>query len=126
MRFINPILFVQDIERSKVLYRDRLGLNIREDFGVFVLFENGFVIHEGKALEQTIWGQASNSIEPYGRRNVLLYFENDDIDATFDAISPYVELIHPVERQAWEQRVFRFCDPDGHVIEIGEPQNLGH
>lgn len=124
MRFINPIPFVRDIVRSREFYEERLGLNVLEDFGSFVLFETGFAIHDGAALEQTVWGQASPSEESYGRRNLLLYFEHDDVDAAFENIAPYVELIHPVERQVWGQRVFRFYDPDRHTIEVGEPQNL--
>lgn len=45
------------------------------------------------------------------------------MDSAFESIAPHVELIHPVERQAWGQRVFRFYDPDGHAVEVGEPQN---
>lgn len=125
MRFVNPIPFVSDIGRSREFYQKTLGLKIVEDFGSFVLFETGFAIHEGQALEQTVWSEASQAPEPYGRRNLLLYFEHDDIDAAFEAIASHVELIHPVQRQAWGQRVFRFYDPDGHAVEIGEPQNPG-
>lgn len=124
MRFVNPIPFVRDINRSRDFYRDRLGLKVLEDFGSFVLFETGFSIHEGRALEQTVWREEPDTEAPYGRRNLLLYFEHEDVDAAFEAIAPHVDLIHPVERQAWGQRVFRFYDPDGHAIEIGEPQNL--
>lgn len=124
MRFVNPIPFVSDIARSREFYRERLGLKVLKDFGSFVLFETGFAIHDGPALERTVWGEASSGDERYGRRNLLLYFEHDDIDAAFEAIAPHVELIHPVERQAWGQRVFRFYDPDGHAVEIGEPLDL--
>ena len=68
-------------------------------------------------------GRSPKGGAAYGRRNLLLYFEHDDLDWIFQAISPHVELIHPIERQAWGQRVFRFYDPDGHAIEIGEPQD---
>ncbi|MGQ2952839.1 MAG: VOC family protein [Agrobacterium sp.] len=121
MRFVNPIPFVRDIDRSKAFYRDRLSLQILRDFGNFVLFEGGFTIHEGRSLEETVWQTPSGMEEPYGRRNLLLYFEHADVDAAFQNIAPYVELIHPVQRQAWGQRVFRFYDPDGHAIEVGEP-----
>lgn len=124
MRFVNPIPFVSDIGRSKAFYQERLGLAVLEDFGSFVLFETGFAIHEGHSLEQTVWREASGAKVPYGRRNLLLYFEHDDVDEAFETIAPHVELIHPVERQAWGQRVFRFYDPDGHAVEIGEPQTL--
>lgn len=122
MRFVNPIPFVSNIERSKAFYRDVMGLKILSDFGNFVLFETGFAIHDGKSLEQTVWKTSADALEPYGRRNILLYFEHDDVDAAFEKIAPHVELIHPVERQEWGQRVFRFYDPDGHAVEIGEPQ----
>ncbi|UJW74719.1 VOC family protein [Rhizobium sp. SL42] len=126
MRFINPIPFVSDIRRSKGFYQARLGLRVLEDFGSFVLFETGFAIHEGQSLEQTIWGEPSSCREPYGRRNLLLYFEDEHLDRAFETISPHVELIHAIEQQSWGQRVFRFYDPDGHAIEIGEPQLLGN
>jgi catechol 2,3-dioxygenase-like lactoylglutathione lyase family enzyme len=122
MRFVNPIPFVHDIARSKAFYETRMGLRIVEDFGSFVLFETGFAIHEGPALERTVWREASATQEPYGRANLLLYFEHEDVDAAFAAIAPHVKLIHRVEEQAWGQRVFRFYDPDGHAVEVGEPQ----
>ncbi|TIX86668.1 VOC family protein [Rhizobium sp. P44RR-XXIV] len=125
MRFVNPIPFVSDIERSKMFYRDIVGLKVLSDFGSFVLFETGFAIHDGKALERTVWKTSAEMLEPYGRRNILLYFEDDDVDAAFERIAPHAELIHPVERQEWGQRVFRFHDPDGHAVEIGEPQSVG-
>ncbi|MCC2610023.1 VOC family protein [Neorhizobium petrolearium] len=125
MRFVNPIPFVRDINRSKEFYQKRLGLRILEDFGNFVLFETGFAIHEGSSLEQTIWRRVSVAEEPYGRGNLLLYFEHEDIEAAFEKIAPHVELIHLIERQAWGQRVFRFYDPDRHAVEIGEPLSLG-
>lgn len=124
MRFINPIPFVRDIKLSRDFYEKRLCLTVLEDAGSFVLFEAGFAIHDGAALEQTVWGEMSGTGEIYGRRNLLLYFEHDDLDAAFESIAPHVELIHSVERQPWGQRVFRFYDPDGHAVEVGEPQNL--
>ncbi|HEV7309694.1 VOC family protein [Ensifer sp.] len=125
MRFVNPIPFVRDIARSREFYEKTLGLTVREDFGNFVLFEGGFAIHEGRSLERTVWRQALASAEPYGRANLLLYFEHDDVDAAFERIALHVDLIHPVERQEWGQRVFRFHDPDGHAVEVGEPQEPG-
>lgn len=94
-----------------------------EDFGSFVLFETGFAIHDGTALEQTVWREASVVDEPYARWNLLLYFEHNDVDAAFANIAPHVDLVHPVERQAWGQRMFRFY-PDRHAVEVGEPQTL--
>jgi uncharacterized glyoxalase superfamily protein PhnB len=105
VRFVNPIPFVRDIGISKTFYCEILGL----------------AINDGKSLETTVWGLPSVISEPYGRQNILLYFEHDNLDALFERIAGNVNLIHPIETQAWGQRVFRFYDPDGHAIEIGEP-----
>lgn len=122
LRFVNPIPFVKDIARSKQFYSKVLGLSVIEDHGNFVLFETGFALHEGTSLVQTVWGKREEIGETYGRRNLLLYFEVEDLEAAFARIGPQVELIHGPERQDWGQTVFRFLDPDGHAIEIGAPQ----
>ena len=121
MRFVNPIPFVRDIGISKAFYCEILGLTVSRDFGNFVMFETGFAIHDGKSLETTVWGQPLITSEPYGRQNILLYFEHDHLNTLFERIGGIVNLIHPIEMQVWGQRVFRFYDPDGHAIEIGEP-----
>lgn len=92
-------------------------------FGNFVLVVKGLQ-STSVALPDTVWRQASLSEEPDAWRNLLLYFEHDEVDIAFESIAPDVELNHSVERQAWGQRVFRFYDPDGHAVKVGEPQNL--
>ncbi|WP_298983554.1 VOC family protein [uncultured Roseibium sp.] len=121
MKFINPLPFVTDMERSKAFYRDVMCLKIIEDHGNFVRFENGFALHEGRSLLQTVFSRNPEVNEPYGRNNLVLYFEDPDIWSSFDRIVPHVELIHGIERQTWGQRVFRFHDPDRHILEVGEP-----
>lgn len=121
MRFINPICFCADLDRSRVFYRDVIGLKILEDEGGFIRFEGGFAIHDGRALIRTIFDGLADQASAYGRRNLLLYFEDDDLDAAFARIAPHAAIIHPIETQHWGQRVFRFYDPDRHIVEIGEP-----
>jgi catechol 2,3-dioxygenase-like lactoylglutathione lyase family enzyme len=122
MRFINPLPFVADIARSKAFYQTVLQLRILQDHGNFVLFENGFAIHDGHTLYQTVFGQPPITQAPYGRENLVLYFETDDLTASFHRIESQVDLIHPIRTEPWGQSVFRFWDPDRHIVEIGEPQ----
>lgn len=123
MRFINPIPFVRDIAASTAFYRDVLGLAVVEDSGTFVRFEGNFAIHDGEALARTVWGGPVDGepAQSCGQRNLLLYFEDDDIDACFARLKDRVQLIHGLNKQPWGQRVLRFYDPDGHAVEIGEP-----
>ena len=52
---------------------------------------------------------------------VELSFETEDIDAFMYVLDQYhVTLLHPLKEGAWGQRVVRFYDLDGHVIEVGE------
>ena len=121
MKFINPLPFVADMERAKAFYRDVLSLKVVEDHGNFVRFSNGFALHEGSSLLKTLFGEAPEVSEPYGKHNLVLYFEVADIKSAFDRIAPHVELIHDIETQTWGQKVFRFYDPDRHILEVGEP-----
>ncbi|MGD1882956.1 MAG: VOC family protein [Paracoccaceae bacterium] len=122
MRFVNPLPFVKDIEASKRFYCSTLSLSILEDRGNFVKFANGFAMHDGGALFRTVFGVENTSALPYGRGNLVLYFEETNLDETFARISQDVVLIHAIREEPWGQRVFRFFDPDRHVIELGEPQ----
>lgn len=124
MKFVNPLPFVADIACSKRFYSDLLGLKITQDHWNFVQFEDGFALHDGAALHETIFSEKARTPSPYGRKNLVLYFEVEDIDAVFSRLADLVELIHPIKRETWGQRVFRFYDPDRHIIEIGEPQEL--
>ncbi|HEX7496456.1 MAG TPA: VOC family protein, partial [Candidatus Limnocylindrales bacterium] len=59
---------------------------------------------------------------PQGKGNLDIYFETDDLESALNAVvESGAEIIHPIEVQAWGQRVFRFHDPDGHIVEIGDP-----
>ncbi|KIC47807.1 VOC family protein [Tateyamaria sp. ANG-S1] len=122
MRFVNPLPFVTDINRSKAFYTTILGLSITEDHGNFVTFTGGFALHDGASLFRTTFGTDDTSAPPYGRENLVLYFEEVDLDAAFTRIAPQVDLIHPIRCEPWGQRVFRLFDPDRHILEIGEPQ----
>ncbi len=123
LKFINSIAFVKDINISKAFYTEILGLKIVEDHSPFVLFEDHFALHQAHELAVTVWDAACppGTDQPQGRHNLLLYFETEELEQTFTRLKDQVKLIHPVQRQAWGQAVFRFYDPDGHVVEIGEP-----
>lgn len=121
MRFINPLPFVEDIEVSKTFYSEILGLAVLQDHGNFVMFDSGFAIHEGKSLFRTVFDRDDKTVPPYGRANLVLYFEDVELDTAFDRIFQHVTLIHEIREEPWGQRVFRCFDPDQHIVEIGEP-----
>lgn len=123
VKFAHTIPFVKDIEVSKRFYHDLLGIGIIQDYGIFIHFEGDFAIHQAKELHCTIYGEEqANSGQPQGKRNMDIYFESDDLDGIYEKLLlNQVPMIHPITKQAWGQKVFRFFDPDGHIVEIGEP-----
>jgi catechol 2,3-dioxygenase-like lactoylglutathione lyase family enzyme len=124
--FYNTIVFTNDLPRSVAFYRDVLGQEVLEDHGTIVFLANHLVLHDAASITATVTGAAdARSHEPQGRGNLLVYFETDDVDAAFRTVAGSgAPIVHPVVRQEWGQSVFRFLDPDGHLVEIGEPLHL--
>jgi catechol 2,3-dioxygenase-like lactoylglutathione lyase family enzyme len=123
IRHVSTIVFVSDVARSTAFYRDVLGQPVSQDFGTIVMFEHGFSIHDGvNLLEKTYKTPGAFPQGPQGKDNIDIYFETDDLEAAYRAVvDSGANVIHPIETQAWGQRVFRFHDPDGHIVEIGDP-----
>ena len=120
--FVNTIVFVKDIEISKDFYSNLLGINILQDYGTIVFLENHLVLHIANSIIKTIFKKNKLSAsQKQGKRNILLYFETNELNEFYDKISKRVQIIHGIEKQAWGQKVFRFYDPDKHIIEFGEP-----
>jgi|GEM_PF-490732 len=122
IQFLHPAILVQDIGISKRFYVDVLGLRVIEEHQDFVLFEMHFSIHQAQALWKTVFGEEGHdAVLPRNKDCVHLYFETDDLEGAYSRIGSRVDLIHPIARQPWGQMVFRFRDPDGYLVEIGDP-----
>lgn len=124
--FYNTIVFTHDLPTAVAFYRDVLEQEVLEDHGTIVFLANHLVLHDAASITATVTGAAdARSHEPQGRGNLLVYFETDDVEAAFRRVEASgARIVHPVVRQEWGQAVFRFLDPDGHLLEIGEPLHL--
>ena len=117
MKFICPLIIVNDINVSKEFYTDMMKQKVQYDFGEDVSFEGGFSIHLKSHYTQLI-GQRP-VVSP--SHNFELYFEFDDVDSLAEELKKHqMELIHDVIEQPWKQKAIRFYDPDKHIIEVGE------
>lgn len=118
MKFNSTVLSVSNIHVAKNFYEDLFGLVIYQDYGINVSFTCGlslqqdfdWLIHipKDKILKHT--------------NNMEIYFEESDFDGFLDKLQSYPEIIylHDVLKHSWGQRVIRFYDLDGHIIEVGE------
>ena len=120
VRFVNPLPLVANLAASITFYRDVVGLSVVEETADFVRFDTGFALRDGASLlAQALGAQLLGT--PFGRENLVLYFETDDLDAAYAWIAPRAAIVHAIRRMAWGGRVFRFRDIDGHIVEMGEP-----
>ncbi len=121
MRFICPLIVVNDMEISKNFYETVLNQRVQFDFGANVSFESGFAIHLKSHFSDLININENDIIQK--SNNCELYFEEDDLDNLLQKLRDIdsVEYVHELKEQPWGQRVIRFYDPDKHIIEVGEP-----
>ena len=117
MRYTSSLFAVRSIAKARAFYEEVLGQKVILDFGINITFEGGFCLQEdfaglaGFPPERVRWNTY----------NAELYFESEEFDADVTRIkSAGVELLHEVKEYPWSQRVLRFFDPDGHLIELGE------
>ncbi len=117
MKFICPLIVVEDIERSRKFYETLLGQRVKLDFGENITFEGDFSIHLNSHYQDLIEGREIQT----GGNGFELYFESDRIDQMTKRLEAAgVALVHPMREQPWRQKVIRFYDPDNHIIELGE------
>jgi catechol 2,3-dioxygenase-like lactoylglutathione lyase family enzyme len=121
-KFQAAVFFVADVERSKHFYRDILCQKVTMDFGANITFEGGLSIWRTDYALNIIFKDKAKQV-PIGANNAEIYFECSGIDAFFERIVQQVKVIHPVEEHPWGQRGFRVYDPDGYIVEFGEPMS---
>ncbi len=120
--FEGPAIFVADIRASRTFYEDLLDQEVLADFGANVPFKSGFSLWEAEAAVDVIHSGTRKPQESQGQNNFEMYFEASDLDAVWARIKKAgVRIIQPVKEAPWGQRGFRLYDPDGHIVEIGEP-----
>ncbi|MEA4853829.1 MAG: VOC family protein [Christensenella sp.] len=120
MKYKCPLIAVADIQCSKAFYRDVLGLRVVSDFGENVVLTGGLALQTIESWCGFLELPASN-IHLDGKDHEL-YFEENDFDGFLKRLSQIhsIRYVHPPKRHNWGQRVVRFYDPDGHIIEVGE------
>ena len=119
MEFKNPLLAVADMERSVTFYRQVLGLEKCMDLGANVTLSGGVCLQTRESWAEFIEVPAEE-LDWQGKVSEL-YFEEADFDAFLQKLKQLeIRYVHPPKEHSWGQRVVRFYDPDGHIIEVGE------
>ncbi len=122
MRYFGTVLSVADIGAARAFYEDLFALEVFQDYGKNVAFTCGL------ALQQDFdWlvGLPKKRIA-HRPNNMELCFEERDFDAFLSKLKAYpnIEYLGDVMEHSWGQRVVRFYDLDGHIIEVGEEMKM--
>lgn len=120
MKFSSPLIVISDMETSRHFYEKVLGQKVILDFGANITFDGGFSLQTKDSWANFI-DKSPEEITP--RSNAFeLYFEEDYFDKFLEEIEKVdgIEYVHPMKKYDWHQRVVRFYDPDGNIIEVGE------
>jgi predicted enzyme related to lactoylglutathione lyase len=121
IKYICPLITVQDIEKSRQFYENVLDQEVEIDHGANVSFKGGFAIHDAEHY-QGLLGESSTTNTACEKNFMELYFESEDLDGIHEKLESIdTKFVHRIRKQPWGQRVMRFYDPDGYIIEVGEP-----
>ena len=119
MKLRNILIVVKDIEKSKQFYHDVFGLDtILDNDGNMILTE-GLVLQE-----ESIWKNFIEKEITHKSNSCELYFEESDIEAfvqKLEALYPDIQYVNRLMTHSWGQKVVRFYDLDGNLIEVGTP-----
>ncbi len=119
MKLKNILIVVNDMERSKAFYKELFGLDVILDGNEKVMLTEGLVLQE-----RTVWAQAlERTILPKNHATEI-YFEEKDIDSFIKKLNnfvPSIEYVTTLTEHPWGQKIIRFYDPDGNLIEVGTP-----
>ncbi len=119
MKLKNVLIVVKDIERSRQFYRDLFDLEMILDNDGNMILTEGLVLQEEKYWKEFL----GRDIIPENNSSEL-YFEETDIEGFIDRLEKYypeVKYVNRLMTHSWGQKVIRFYDPDGNLIEVGTP-----
>lgn len=120
--FEGPVLFVADINQSRQFYEQVMKQKVKADHGKHMVFENGFFLWQTDSATETIYGRSIEQKKHPAVGNFELYFESDDIRAEWERLKSSCDtIVNELAAAPWLQLAFRVQDPDGYIVEIGEP-----
>ena len=122
MKYTCVDISVANINAARRFYQDLFGLEVYQDYGKNIAFTCGL------ALQQDFDWLVNLTKEKIIKKsnNAEIVFEEQDFDGFLNKLKAYsnIEYLGEVIEHSWGQRVIRFYDPDGHVIEVGEDMKM--
>lgn len=123
MKLKNILLAIKDIEKSRQFYHELFGLQ------TVLNSEGNMILTEGLVLQdEKIWREALGK-EIIPENNFCeLYFEEPEIEAFICKLEtqyPSIQYVNRLTEYSWGQKMVRFYDLDGNLIEVRTPMYKG-
>ena len=87
--------------------------------------EGNVILTEGLVLqEETIWRKFLDKDVVSPNNSCELYFEEREIEAFVEKLErlyPSIQYVNKLMEHSWGQKMVRFYDLDGHLIEVRTP-----
>jgi len=117
MKFKGTLIVVKDCRKALKFYQDMFGFElICDNDGNMELSDNLYL------QEEKYWEQFTGKRVVSQCNHTELYFEEPDIDSfvkKLERLYPDIEYVNRLMTHRWGQRVVRFYDLDGNLIEVG-------
>ncbi len=122
MRYCCTVLSVSDINKARSFYENIFGLEVCQDYGRNILFSCGLALQQDFDWLVGVYKEQIHK-KP---NNIEIAFEEHDFDGFMQRLNdhPTIEFLGGVIEHDWGQRVIRFYDLDGHLIEVGEEMKM--
>lgn len=116
MKLKNVLIVVDDMEESIRFYKEIFGLQ------VIVKQEGNVILSEGLVLQYAkLWADViEGDIIPFNNTTEL-YFEDNDVEGLADKLASnniFVRVQTELTEMAGGQKMMRFYDPSGNLIEV--------
>lgn len=123
MKLKNVLIVVDEIEESIRFYKELFGLQVIMRQEGNVILSEGLVLQDAKVWSEEIGGYTT----PYNNTSVL-YFEDNDVEGLVDKLNSsdgFVRFKTDLKELENGQKLVRFYDPSGNLIEVRTPFNRG-
>lgn len=118
MKYSSAVIAVANIAISRKFYEELFCLQVFQDYGRNVAYTCGLALQQD--FDWLVGIPKSKMVtRPH---DMELCFEETDFDLFVKKLKEYpnIEYLSDVIEHSWGQRVIRFYDPDGHIVEVGE------
>lgn len=116
MKLKNVLIVVDDMEESIRFYKEIFGLQVIVKQDGNVILSEGLVLQDAKLWADVIEGD----IIPFNNTTEL-YFEDNDVEGLADKLASnniFVRVQTELTELAGGQKMMRFYDPSGNLIEV--------